>query len=83
MTSRMIASCRIAFMASRSRTFNFAQQEVGDETLAARDVARFAAAALLPPVAWAQTQGVSKTEVVVGSIQDLSGPIAAIGTALP
>jgi len=27
----------------------------------------------------AQTQGVSKTEVLVGSIQDLSGPIAAFG----
>jgi branched-chain amino acid transport system substrate-binding protein len=38
-----------------------------------------ATAALLPP-AGAQTQGVSKTEIVVGSIQDLSGPIAAIGT---
>ena len=29
--------------------------------------------------AWAQTQGVSKTEIVIGTIQDLSGPIAAFG----
>src|SRR5690349_7216667 len=28
---------------------------------------------------WAQTQGVSKNEIVIGSIQDLSGPIAAFG----
>jgi ABC-type branched-subunit amino acid transport system substrate-binding protein len=38
-----------------------------------------AAAALAPLAAGAQTQGVTKTEVVVGSIQDLSGPIAALG----
>jgi ABC-type branched-subunit amino acid transport system substrate-binding protein len=38
-----------------------------------------AAAALSPLAAGAQTQGVSKTEIVVGSIQDLSGPIAALG----
>ncbi len=31
------------------------------------------------PGALAQTQGVSKTEIVIGSIQDLSGPIAAFG----
>jgi branched-chain amino acid transport system substrate-binding protein len=30
-------------------------------------------------LAQAQTQGVSKTEIVIGSIQDLSGPIAALG----
>ena len=30
-------------------------------------------------VAHAQTQGVSKTEIVIGTIQDLSGPIAAFG----
>ncbi|WPG36304.1 ABC transporter substrate-binding protein [Variovorax sp. EBFNA2] len=37
-------------------------------------------AAALPLAAGAQaTQGVSKTEVVVGTIQDLSGPIAAFG----
>jgi len=35
--------------------------------------------ALLPPHAWAQTQGVSKTEITLGSIQDLSGPIAGFG----
>ena len=29
--------------------------------------------------ALAQSQGVSKTEVVIGSIQDLSGPVAAFG----
>lgn len=29
--------------------------------------------------AFAQTQGVSKTEIVIGSIQDLSGPLAALG----
>ncbi|MEK8050361.1 ABC transporter substrate-binding protein [Ideonella sp. DXS22W] len=29
--------------------------------------------------AQAQTQGVSKTEIVIGTIQDLSGPIAALG----
>ena len=39
-----------------------------------------AAAALMPLVAGAQTQGVSKNEIAIGSIQDLSGPIAAIGT---
>jgi branched-chain amino acid transport system substrate-binding protein len=39
-----------------------------------------AAAALAPLAAGAQTQGVSKVEIAVGSIQDLSGPIAAIGT---
>jgi branched-chain amino acid transport system substrate-binding protein len=35
--------------------------------------------AALAPWAQAQTQGVSKTEIVVGSIQDLSGPIAGFG----
>jgi branched-chain amino acid transport system substrate-binding protein len=34
---------------------------------------------LLAPFAWAQTQGVSKTEIVIGSIQDLSGPLAGFG----
>lgn len=38
-----------------------------------------ALSALLAGTAGAQTQGVSKTEVVIGSIQDLSGPIAALG----
>ncbi|MFN0186513.1 MAG: ABC transporter substrate-binding protein [Aquabacterium sp.] len=37
------------------------------------------AAALAVPAIQAQTQGVSKTEIVLGSIQDLSGPIAAFG----
>ena len=35
-------------------------------------------AALVPAAASAQ-QGVSKNEIVVGSIQDLSGPIAGFG----
>ena len=35
--------------------------------------------AILPGMAAAQTQGVSKDEVVIGTIQDLSGPIAAFG----
>ena len=42
---------------------------------------RLIAAALLSAgatLAWAQ-QGVSKTEIVIGSIQDLSGPIAGFG----
>jgi branched-chain amino acid transport system substrate-binding protein len=38
-----------------------------------------AAAVCLSPLAWAQSQGVSKNEIVVGSIQDLSGPIAGFG----
>ena len=29
--------------------------------------------------AWAQSQGVSKDEIVLGSIQDLSGPLAGFG----
>jgi branched-chain amino acid transport system substrate-binding protein len=37
------------------------------------------ALAALTPWALAQTQGVSKTEIVIGSIQDLSGPIAGFG----
>ena len=44
---------------------------------------RFALAAALalaiPLPAFAQTQGVSKNEVVLGTIQDLSGPIAGFG----
>lgn len=39
----------------------------------------FAAACAVVATASAQTQGVSKTEIVIGSIQDLSGPIAAFG----
>jgi len=39
-----------------------------------------ATAALLTSIgAQAQSQGVSKTEIVIGTIQDLSGPIAAFG----
>ena len=37
------------------------------------------AASFVANVALAQNQGVSKTELVVGTIQDLSGPIAAYG----
>ena len=40
-----------------------------------------AGAALLAGSAHAQTRGVSKTEVQIGTIQDLSGPIAAYGKA--
>ena len=35
--------------------------------------------ALAASHAFAQTQGVSKSEILIGSIQDLSGPIAAFG----
>ncbi|MBP6902914.1 MAG: ABC transporter substrate-binding protein [Burkholderiaceae bacterium] len=45
--------------------------------MAAGALALLALGAALP--AAAQTQGVSKTEIVLGSIQDLSGPIAAFG----
>jgi branched-chain amino acid transport system substrate-binding protein len=38
-----------------------------------------AAAALTAPLAQAQNQGVTKDEIVLGSIQDLSGPIAGFG----
>ena len=38
-----------------------------------------ATAVLMSPSAMAQTQGVTKDEVVIGTIQDLSGPIAAFG----
>ena len=38
-----------------------------------------AALALASPLAHAQSQGVSKTEITVGSIQDLSGPLAGFG----
>lgn len=37
------------------------------------------ALAFAAPVAFAQTQGVSKEEIVIGSIQDLSGPLAGFG----
>ena len=43
----------------------------------------FAAGALCAmPVAFAQTQGVSKTEIVLGTEQDLSGPIVAFSKQL-
>jgi len=35
---------------------------------------------LAPLAVAAQTQGISKDEIVVGTIQDLSGPLAALGT---
>ena len=38
-----------------------------------------AALALAASTTFAQTQGVSKNEIVIGSIQDLSGPLAALG----
>ena len=38
-----------------------------------------AAMALTAGAAMAQTQGVSKTEITLGSIQDLSGPLAGFG----
>jgi len=38
--------------------------------------------ALAAPPTEAQTQGVSKTEILVGTIQDLSGPLAGIGKAV-
>ncbi len=31
------------------------------------------------PLAWGQQQGVSKTEILIGTIQDLSGPLAGYG----
>ncbi len=37
------------------------------------------AAAFTLPLAHAQNQGVSKTEILLGSIQDLSGPLAGFG----
>ncbi len=36
-------------------------------------------ATFVPNFAFAQSQGVSKTEIVIGTIQDLSGPVAAYG----
>jgi branched-chain amino acid transport system substrate-binding protein len=37
------------------------------------------AAALALPAVWAQQQGVGKTEILVGTIQDMSGPLAGYG----
>jgi branched-chain amino acid transport system substrate-binding protein len=45
-------------------------------------VAALAAAGLVAGSAAAQTQGVTKNEIVLGSIQDLSGPIAGYGKAI-
>src|SRR5947207_12320566 len=42
-------------------------------------IAVFGAVALAATTAVAQTQGVSKTEILVGTIQDLSGPLAGYG----
>ncbi|HVR53383.1 MAG TPA: ABC transporter substrate-binding protein [Pseudorhodoferax sp.] len=43
-------------------------------------LAALAATALLAsPAAWAQQQGVSKTEILIGTIQDMSGPLAGYG----
>ena len=38
--------------------------------------------ALAAPLTHAQSQGVSKTEITLGSIQDLSGPLAGFGKQL-
>nr|WP_145550649.1 ABC transporter substrate-binding protein [Variovorax boronicumulans] len=37
------------------------------------------AAALALPAAWGQQQGVGKTEILIGTIQDMSGPLAGYG----
>lgn len=42
-------------------------------------LAATAALTLAVPLAQAQSQGVSKTEITLGSIQDLSGPLAGFG----
>jgi branched-chain amino acid transport system substrate-binding protein len=42
-------------------------------------IGALAAATILASQAQAQQQGVSKNEIIIGSIQDLSGPIAAFG----
>ncbi|MFO1216673.1 MAG: ABC transporter substrate-binding protein, partial [Burkholderiaceae bacterium] len=50
-----------------------------------RVITRLAGAALLAlsaGAALAQQQGVTKDEIVVGTIQDLSGPVAAFGKAV-
>ena len=38
-----------------------------------------AGASLIALQAWAQTQGVTDNEIVVGTVQDLSGPLAGYG----
>lgn len=47
--------------------------------LTTRIVTGLIAATFTTGLAFAQSQGVSKTEIVIGTIQDLSGPIAAFG----
>ncbi len=42
-------------------------------------IATLAALALAAPLAFAQTQGVSKNEILIGTIQDFSGPLAGYG----
>ena len=39
----------------------------------------FLALTVAAPLVFAQPQGVSKNEIVIGTIQDLSGPIAGFG----
>jgi branched-chain amino acid transport system substrate-binding protein len=48
-------------------------------TLKTLALATAAALTVVPTLAQAQSQGVSKNEIVVGSIQDLSGPLAGFG----
>ncbi len=50
--------------------------------LAAVAAGVFALGALGVSAAFAQTQGVSKTEIVIGSMQDLSGPVVAFSKQL-
>lgn len=47
-------------------------------------MAALGAAAMLAtaPAAWAQQQGVSKDEILIGTLQDLSGPLAGYGKDL-
>ncbi len=47
--------------------------------LTIRIAASLIAATFATSLAFAQSQGISKTEIVIGTIQDLSGPIAAFG----
>lgn len=49
-----------------------------------RMMAALGAAAILAaaPAAWAQQQGVSQDEILIGTLQDLSGPLAAYGKDL-
>jgi len=44
-----------------------------------KSILPLAVVALAASTAFAQSQGVSKNEIVIGSIQDLSGPLAALG----